>query len=97
MKLMINDQSLIVVKDCDKEDVTTVRVDQVEFARDKSNFYNITNNNINNYEVEIAPTDSVYLELDITSGKAVKDVCVMVTNKQGEQDVIQFSPRIRMK
>lgn len=97
MKLTINGQNLIDVQDCPKDDVTYVIVGKVEFSRHGQSFYNVTNNNMEYYEVKIPITDCIYLELDITSGVSVEDVCVTVRNKQGEEAKIQFTPKVRAK
>lgn len=94
MKLTINSQNLIAVENCPKDDVTYVIVGRVEFSRHGQSFHNVTNNNMEYYEVKIAPTDSIYLELDITSRVPVRDVYVTVRNKQDEEAKIQFTPKV---
>lgn len=97
MKLTINSQNLIDVQDCPKDDVAYVIVGKVEFSRHGQSFHNVTNNNMEYYEVKIPITDCIYLELEITSGVSVEDVCVTVRNKQGEEAKIQFTPKVRTK
>ncbi len=93
MRLSINSQNLIAVENAKKEDVYFVIVDGVFFERKNDIFSNITDDNLNGYEVKIAPTNSIYLELEITSHKETGEVLVIVEDVQRQHGKILFKPK----
>ncbi len=97
MRLSINDQNLIAVENVKKEDVDFVIVDGVFFERNKDIFCNITDDNLNGYEVKIAPTNNIYLELEITAHKDSGEVLVIVEDIQRQHGKILFKPEIASK
>lgn len=97
MRLSVNGQNLILVEDVKKEDVDFVIVDGIFFERKNDIFCNITNDNLNGYEVKIAPTDSIYLELEITSHKDAGEVLVIIEDIQRQHSKILFKPEIAGK
>lgn len=94
MRLSVNDQNLIAVEYAKKEDVDFVIVDGVFFERKNDVFHNTTNDNLNGYEVKIAPTNSINLELEITSHKDVGDILVIVEDVQRQHSKILFKPKV---
>ncbi len=92
MRLSINSQNLIAVENAKKEDVYFVIVDGVFFERINNNFCSITDDNLNGYEVKIAPTNSIYLELEITSHKDAGEILVIVEDTQRQHSKILFKP-----
>lgn len=97
MRLFVNSQHLIAVEDAKKEDVDFVIVDGVFFERKNDHFCNITNDNLNGYEVKIAPVDSIYLELEITAHEDTGEVLVIVEDITRQHSKILFQPKITGK
>lgn len=94
MRLSVNEQNLIVVEDAKKEDVDFIIVDNVFFKRMHNVFCNITNDNMNGYEVKISPTNNIYLELEITAHKDTGEISVIVEDTQRQHSKILFKPGI---
>ncbi len=94
MRLSVNEQNLIVVEDAKKEDVDFIIVDNVFFKRVNNAFCNITNDNMNGYEVKISSTDSIYLELEITTHKDTGKVFIIVEDINRQHSKILFEPKI---
>ncbi|MCP3282905.1 hypothetical protein QPD70_18100 [Clostridioides difficile] len=92
MRLNVTKQNTIEVENSRKEDVYFVIVDNVFFERQGDVFNSITNNNLNNYDVKILPTDNVFLELKITSTKDLEPVFIVIEDRQYNHGSIMFKP-----
>ncbi|MDB3084077.1 hypothetical protein C4097_05830 [Clostridioides difficile] len=92
MRLNITKQSTLEVENSKKEDVYFVIVDNVFFERHGDVFNSITDNNLNNYNVEILPTNNIFLELKITSTKDLEPVFIVVEDRQYNHGSVMFKP-----
>ncbi len=92
MRLNITKQNTLEVENSKKEDVYFVIVDNVFFERYGDVFNSITDNNLNNYNVEILPTNNIFLELKITSTKDLESVFIVVEDRQYNHGSVMFKP-----
>ncbi|MGO0902935.1 hypothetical protein ACYZFO_14825 [Clostridioides difficile] len=92
MRLNITKQNTLEVENSKKEDVYFVIVDNVFFERHGDVFNSITDNNLNNYNVEILPTNNIFLELKITSTKDLEPVFIVVEDRQYNHGCVMFKP-----
>lgn len=92
MRLNITRQNTLEVENSKKEDVYFVIVDNVFFERHGDVFNSITDNNLNNYNVEILPTNNIFLELKITSTKDLEPVFIVVEDRQYNHGSVMFKP-----
>ncbi|NMS89209.1 hypothetical protein HGQ85_04645 [Clostridioides difficile] len=92
MRLNITKQNTLEVENSKKEDVYFVIVDNVFFERHGDVFNSITDNNLNNYNVEILPTNNIFLELKITSTKDLEPVFIVVEDRQYNHGSVMFKP-----
>ncbi|KPI55479.1 hypothetical protein KW94_02965 [Clostridioides difficile] len=92
MRLNITKQNTLEVENSKKEDVYFVIVDNVFFERHGDVFNSITDNNLNNYNVEILPTNNIFLELKITSTKDLEPVFIVVEDRQYHHGSVMFKP-----
>ncbi|MGX8126794.1 hypothetical protein ACWTV9_11065 [Clostridioides difficile] len=92
MRLNITKQNTLEVENSKKEDVYFVIVDNVFFERHGDVFNGITDNNLNNYNVEILPTNNIFLELKITSTKDLEPVFIVVEDRQYNHGSVMFKP-----
>ncbi|MCC0674349.1 hypothetical protein IC216_20400 [Clostridioides sp. ES-S-0145-01] len=95
MRLNITQQNTIEIENSKKEDVYFVIVGEVFFERHGNTFNNITNNNVDNYEVEVLPTDNINLELKITSSRNTNRVYVIVEDKQYNHGAVFLNPTLK--
>lgn len=89
MRILDKGKGIIEIQDVNKNNVDFVMVDYVFFQRMKpdGDFINTSNNNINNYTVEILPTDNIFLELKI-SAKNVKSGKVFISTMDNQKAII---------
>lgn len=92
MRLNITKQNTLEVENSKKEDVYFVIVDNVFFECHGDVFNSITDNNLNNYNVEILPTNNIFLELKITSTKDLEPVFIVVEDRQYNHGSVMFKP-----
>lgn len=92
MRLNITKQNTLEVENSKKEDVYFVIVDNVFFERHGDVFNSITDNNLNNYNVEILPTNNIFLELKITSTKDLEPVFIVVEDRKYNHGSVMFKP-----
>lgn len=92
MRLNITKQNTLEVENSKKEDIYFVIVDNVFFERHGDIFNSITDNNLNNYNVEILPTNNIFLELKITSTKDLEPVFIVVEDRQYNHGSVMFKP-----
>ncbi|MFL8675515.1 hypothetical protein [Clostridioides sp. GD02404] len=92
MRLNITKQNTLEVENSKKEDVYFVIVDNVFFERHGDVFNSITDNNLNNYNVEILPTNNIFLELKITSTKDLEPVFIVVEDREYNHGSVMFKP-----
>lgn len=92
MRLNITKQNTIEVEGSKKEDVYFIIIDNVFFERKGNVFYSITNNNLNNYDIKILPTDNIFLELKITSTKDLEPVFIVAEDRQYNHCSVMFKP-----
>ena len=95
MNLRLLDHNNIRVEDASKSDIHFVIVDGVFFQRIEESFNAITNNNLNGYQVEIAPVDSLDMVLSITASRATEEITVIVEDRIYQHGQIRFIPSVR--
>lgn len=92
MRLNITEQNTLEVENSKKEDVYFVIVDNVFFERHGDVFNSITDDNLNDYNVEVLPTNNIFLELKITSTKDLEPVFIVVEDRQYNHGSVMFKP-----
>lgn len=95
MKLSIIDHNLIRVEGAVNSEVYFIMVGDVFFERNPKGFDSVSNNNVNGYQVQIAPVDSIDLVLDITAAHNAEPVAVVVEDRKYQHGLIRFTPQIR--
>ena len=95
MRLSVIDHNLVRVENASKAEVYFVIVDDVFFQRNQDSFDSMTNNNVDGYQVQIAPVDSIDMVLNITAAHETGPVTVVVEDRKYQHSQIRFSPQVR--